>query len=90
MATYVALLSCCLVYFLGSVDGLTPSCTSVRTKYLAKGLLQSDVPTQAVSGESRASSCWGCFVQKLRDFSLSISSNEITDLEINVVSLKSL
>lgn len=39
------------MYSVVVADGSVPTCVSVMTKYRAKGLLQSDVPSQAVAGK---------------------------------------
>jgi len=39
------------MYSVVVVVGSVPTCVSVMTKYRAKGLLQSDVPSQAVAGK---------------------------------------
>ncbi|XP_031549254.1 glypican-4-like [Actinia tenebrosa] len=79
MATYIALLGCFLVCFLAYVDGLTPSCTSVRTKYIAKGLLQSDVPAKAVSDSSLkvcSASSESCCSKRMEDSFAGLAKSE--------------
>ncbi|KAK3733936.1 hypothetical protein QZH41_009585 [Actinostola sp. cb2023] len=79
MAPIFLLLTCYFVYSLGAVDGSPPTCISVMTKYRAKGLLQSDVPSRALSDSSLqvcSSSASGCCTKRMEDSFSSLARSE--------------
>lgn len=68
MATILLLVSVVLCSFV-AVECSPPTCVAVMTKYRAKGLLQSDVPSQAVSGEFKhAGSIFFCLTKFFKGF----------------------